>query len=201
MAGERWLVRVARGGCVVFAWAVAGLHAAQPELSAARDAVSFYVHGRLGVLLTLGLAALGVAALALSALLAPAGRAARWSVGTWGACLLAGAVFAADPPGRWHEPPSFAGLVHAAAAMAGFLALPVGALALARRKPRTTASALSTVASLGLFAASLWPTIGAERPPVLLGLAERVLLAAYIGWMWTAAGAGCRAVDGGVPPA
>jgi hypothetical protein len=40
-------------------------------------------------------------------------------------------------------------------------------------------------ASLGLFVASLWPTLGADRPPVLLGLSERVLLAAYVVWLWT----------------
>ena len=184
MAGERWLERVAKGGCVVFAAAVTVLHAAQPALSPARDAVSFYVHGRLGVLLTLGLAALGFGSLALSALW---GGTVRWAVRTWGACLLLGAVCAADPPGRWHQPPSPAGLVHASAAMVGFLALPVAAVALARRERRTVVSALATVVSLALFAASLWPTIGADRPPVLLGLWERVLLLAYVAWMWTAA--------------
>lgn len=187
MAGERWLRRVTTGGCAVFAVMVAALHAAQPELSAARDAVSFYVHGRLGVLLTIGLAALGVGSLALAALLSRSGLAVRWGVRAWGACLLLGALFAADPPGRWHEPPSPAGLVHASAAMIGFAALPVAAIALARREGRTIVSALATVASLALFALSLWPAIGADRPPVLLGLSERVLLAAYVAWMWTAA--------------
>ena len=44
-----------------------------------------------------------------------------------------------------------------------------------------------------LFTASLWPTLGAERPPVLLGLSERFLLAAYVAWLWAAAdGTGLR---------
>jgi hypothetical protein len=36
---------------------------------------------------------------------------------------------------------------------------------------------------LFLFVASLCPTLGAERPPFLLGLSERVLLA-YVVWLW-----------------
>jgi uncharacterized protein DUF998 len=187
MAGERWLRRVAKGGCVVFAATVAVLHAVRPDLSPARDAVSFYVHGRLGLLLTIGLMALGVGSLALAALLSRSGPTVRWGIRTWGACLLFGAAFASDPPGRWHEPPSFAGLVHASAAVVGFLALPVAAVALAWRERRTIGNAWAAVASLALFAASLWPTIGAERPPVLLGLSERVLLGAYVAWMWEAA--------------
>ena len=191
MVGARWLGRVAKGGCVLFVVAVLGLHAAQPELSPLTDAVSYYAHGRHGALLTVGLAALGVGSLGLSALLscARAERAVSGGVALWGACLLLGAVFPADPRGSWSGPPSGTGLVHATAAMVGFLALPSAALLRAVRSRAQVALALCAAAGLALFTASLWPTLGAERPPVLLGLSERFLLAAYVAWLWATADA------------
>ena len=66
----RLMGQVAVAGLLVFVAAVLTLHAAQPELSPRDTAVSYYVHGRLGALLTAGLAALGIASLALVAGLA-----------------------------------------------------------------------------------------------------------------------------------
>jgi hypothetical protein len=195
MVSARWLGRVAKGGCLLFVLAVIALHAAQPDLSPLTDAVSYYVHGRHGALLTVALGALGLGSLGLSALLsvARAGRAVSGGVALWGSCLLLGAVFPADPRGSWSGPPSGAGLVHATAAMVGFLALPSAAIARAVRSRAQVALALCAAASLALFAASLWPTLGAERPPVLLGLSERFLLATYVAWLWaTADGTGLR---------
>ena len=141
MVGARWLGRVAKGGCVLFVVAVLGLHAAQPELSPLTDAVSYYAHGRHGALLTVGLAALGVGSLGLSALLscARAGRAASGGVALWGACLACcwERSSPADPRGSWSGPPSGAGLVHATAAMVGFLALPCAAILRAVRSHRS----------------------------------------------------------------
>jgi hypothetical protein len=37
--------------------------------------------------------------------------------------------------------------------------------------------------SLLVFLASLWPTLGEDRPPVLLGLSERVPLTVYLTWL------------------
>jgi hypothetical protein len=193
MAGAVWLGRVTKGGCALFVLAVLALHVAQPELSPLTEAVSYYVHGRHGALLTGGLVALGTASLALATLLAGerSGRAVSIGVALWGVCLLLGAVFPADPRGSWSGPPSGAGLVHASAAMLGFLALPVAAVACAWRTreeaSRRVSAALAALVAGGLvlFVASLWPTLGADRPPVLLGLSERVLLTAYVLWLWT----------------
>jgi hypothetical protein len=99
--------------------------------------------------------------------------------------------------GRWSDPPSPAGLIHGVAALVGFLALPLAALALAwglRDDPGWREAGKHLVPlgilcamSLLAFFISLWPTLGANRPPVLLGLTERVLLAAYIAWLTTSA--------------
>jgi hypothetical protein len=194
-------------GCGGFAVAVLVLHVLQPDLSPMTEAVSYYVHGAGGALLTAGLVSLGLGSLALAALLARTYRGAHHrivslGVGLWGLCALAAAAFPADPRGSWSGPPSLAGIVHGAAALLGFLALPAAALALLRglgEDPRCRAARAYLVPlgvlcplALGAFFLSLWPTLGAERPPVLLGLTERALLAAYLAWLAASAHHGMR---------
>ena len=60
---------VALSGVAVFALAILALHFLQPALSPRDEAVSYYVHGRHGWLLTIGLIALGTGSLALTAAL------------------------------------------------------------------------------------------------------------------------------------
>jgi hypothetical protein len=194
-------------GFLGFALVVVGLHVARPDLSAATVAVSYYVHGPYGGWLTVGLTSLGLGSLALALLLRRTLHArgavfVQGGVGLWGVCVLLAAVFPADPMGRWTEPPSAAGLIHGVAALIGFLALPLAALALARglRDDQDWGEAGAHLVPLGIlcavsllaFLTSLWPTLGANRPPVLLGLTERVLLAANLAWLMTSALRGLR---------
>jgi hypothetical membrane protein len=163
------------------------------------------VHGASGWLLTLGLIAWRLGSLAVVAALARSsvpGRwatAGRWLLGVWGVGVLLGGIFPADPPGRWSAPPSIAGMIHGNAALLAFLALPLGALALARgfrEDERWLAShgvylalAFAALLSFGLFMASLAPVFVRPGPPILLGLCERVLLLSYAAW-FVALGAG-----------
>jgi hypothetical membrane protein len=189
---------VAIAAVVTFALAVLTLHVVQPGLSPRDEAVSYYVHGPFGWLLTVGLMALGIGSLSLVFGLAHilGGRWAaigRWLVGVWGLGVLLGGVFRADPPGHWNEPPSLAGMIHGNAAMLAFLALPLGALCLARTfrqddRWRAEGSlflglAVAAGISLILFMASLVPVFVRPGPPILLGLSERVLLATYAAWL------------------
>jgi hypothetical membrane protein len=192
--------RVAVAGVAVFIVAVLALHLLQPGLDPRKEAVSYYVHGPFGWLLTIGLIALGIGSLCLVFALAQTldGRwsgTGRWLVGVWGVGVLLGGVFRADPPGRWSEPASLPGLIHGNAAMVAFLALPLAAFCLAtafrqdeqwrREAPVLWGLAVAAGTSLVVFMASLAPVFVRPGPPILLGLSERVLLAVYAGWLAT----------------
>ena len=185
-------------GLAIFALTTGALHLLQPALSPRDEAVSYYVHGNHGWLLTLGLIALGTASLVLTAALVratggPGARAGRWLLGLWSVGVLLGGVFPADPAGSWSAPPSVAGMIHGNAAMVGFLALPTGALFLARSfrwdsRWKDAARllfglAVATAVSLVAFFASLMPVFIRPGPPILLGLSERILLGLYVVWL------------------
>ena len=185
-------------GLAIFAVAVVALHVLQPALSPSNEAVSYYVHGNHGWLLTIGLIALGIASLTLTAALRRAtggsgARAGRWLLGIWSVGVLLGGVFPADPAGNWSAPPTLPGMIHGNAAMVAFLALPVAALFLARsfrHDPRWKRSArllsvlaVATALSLVVFYASLLPVFIRPGPPILLGLSERILLGIYVAWL------------------
>jgi hypothetical protein len=196
MATTSVLGRGALLGIATFALAVVALHLLQPELDPRDEAVSYYVHGRFGWVLTVGLLALGAASLALVVALARIARGARaglWLLGVWAVGAMLGGVFEADPRGRWDQPPSIAGMIHGSAALFAFVALPTAALAL-RRPLRSqaewrgsasllTALGIGAAVSLVLFAGSLAPVFVRPGPPLLLGLTERVLLASYSAWL------------------
>jgi hypothetical protein len=183
-------------GVGVFVACVAALHVLQPELNPLTEAVSYYVHGRAGWLLTTGLLALGLGSLAL--LTGPLGGGslpARILLGIWGVGALLGGVFPADPAGNWDKPPSATGMVHGSVAMLAFLALPAAALAL--RQPLgqviPVAAPLAMALSLAVFLASLAPAVATSGPPWMLGLTERILLTIYAAWLAAAALANRRA--------
>lgn len=193
---------VALGGVTIFVLTVVALHFLQPGLSPVEEAISYYVHGSHGWLLTAGLVALGVGSLSLVAGLVdsvkgPGARIGRWSLGVWGVGVLLGGVFRADPPGQWSEPPSVAGMIHGNAALLAFLAFPVAALSLARsfrqderwRSPGTVLLGLAVASAISLiaFMASLIPVFLRPGPPILLGLTERVLVAIYSAWLMAVA--------------
>ena len=185
-------------GLAIFVVAVVALHVVQPALSPNNDAVSYYVHGNHGWLLTIGLIALGIASLALTVVLGSAtsgsgARPGRWFLGIWSVGVLLGGVFPADPAGNWNAPASLPGMIHGNAAMVAFLALPVAALFLARsfrHDPAWKESArllsvlaVATAVSLVVFYASLLPVFIRPGPPILLGLSERILLGIYVAWL------------------
>ena len=184
-------------GIALFVVTIVSLHFLQPELKPLDDAMSYYVHGSQGWLLTVGLIGLGIASLAITCALAsavgPGARAGRWLLGVWSVGVLLGGFFPADPPGHWNDPPSLAGIVHGNAALLAFAAFPVAALLLGRsfRRNRrwlptaTVLSLLAVAAAIGLiaFMASLVPVFIRPGPPVLLGLSERVLIVIYLVWL------------------
>jgi hypothetical membrane protein len=189
---------VAIVGVATFVLAVLALHVLQPSLNPRDEAVSYYVHGPFGWLLTAGLIALGIGSLGLviGLLCTVGGRwagAGRGLVGVWGVGVLLAGVFRTDPPGHWSEPPSLSGIVHGNAAIVAILALPLGALCLAMsfrqdgrwrsKGNRFLGLAVATGISLVLFMASLVPVFVRPGPPILLGLSERVLLAIYAVWL------------------
>jgi hypothetical protein len=201
-----WLAYACLMGNGCFAAAVLVLHLLQPELSPLNYAVSYYVYGAQGWLFTAGLLAWGIGSAALLLGLArtvrihirmPAGNAGLLGLAVWSAGVLTTGLFRADPPGQWDKPPSAAGLIHENAARVSFIALPIAALLLSyglRRAPewRRTAGvmylfAAMIIVSLIVFFASLLPISDSLSPPILFGLTERMLLAAYAAWLCAAA--------------
>jgi hypothetical protein len=186
-------------GFACFAGAVVTLHFLQPKSNPLKEAVSYYVHGHGGTLLTAGLLALGLGSLLLLA--GPLGGgsfAGRAFLATWGVGAVLGGIFPADPPGNWDKPPSTPGMIHAGAAMIAFLALPIGALLLrgplGKVIPAARPLAVAAAVSLAVFFASLAPAIVTSGPPWMLGLTERALLALYVAWLAAAALANGRSI-------
>ena len=141
-AATSLLASVGLFGVGVFVLATSALHFSQPRLDPMREAVSYYVHGRSGWALTVGLVALAVGSAALTIDVARGlrgGRAGVACLALWSVGVFLGGVFPADPPGNWSRPPSAAGAVHGIAAMVALAVLPVAALLLSRafrRDPR-----------------------------------------------------------------
>ena len=187
-------------GTVCFAASVVLMHIIQPDLSPFNEAVSYYMNGRFGWVLGLGLVSLGAGSLCLYWAIRRAGavgaRLGSWCLALWGAGAAIGGIFPPDPRGHWGEPPSVAGMIHANVAMIAFLLFPIAAVLLSKEVGQLSRSsnlqvllrvlALSSSLMLLIFFASLVP-IFVHRAPFLLGLTERLLLAAYLAWLATAA--------------
>jgi len=187
---------------------MATLHVLQPKLDPLDEALSYYVHGRGGWLLTVGLLSLALASLALKWSLRLGRISARvrrgwWCLWLWNAGLLLGALVAADPLGQWDRPPSISGMIHGLAAMVALVVFPIAAMLVSKglRDNRDAGSVLLltlarlAVGSLALFLASLVPVFVRPGPPILLGLTERVLFVCYAAWI--AAAAICRSPSSG----
>jgi Protein of unknown function (DUF998) len=197
-----WLASACLLGNGCFTVIVLALHALQPELSPYNEAVSYYVHGAHGWLLTVGLLSWGFGSVALllgltRTVRTRVGNAGLWGLALWSVGVIFGGLFRADPPGQWDKPPSMAGLIHGNAALIAFIALPIAAFLLSRgirRAPEWRAVtgilyalAITTAVSLIAFFASLLPVFISPGPPMLLGLTERILLIAYVAWLCVAA--------------
>jgi hypothetical protein len=181
-------------GVGTFAVSVILLHLLQPELDPWREAVSYYVHGRGGWLLSAGSAALWAACR-----LTPEHKIERTALGllaTWTVGVGLGGVFAADPPGQWDRPPSAAGAIHGLAAMAAFTAIPIAAWLVSRQLRNSLSPgrgkllrglAAGVAISYVVFMASLAPVFVTSGPPWLMGFTERVLLVGVCAWLAAAA--------------
>ena len=191
--------------------AMAAVEMLNPEYDLVSETLSRYVHGTAGWLLPAALLAVGAASAVLAVRLgAGTRRAARAALVVWTVGILVAACFPADPPGHWSRP-SLSELVHGNAAFLAFAALPTAALLLrgtlaARRPGLSTALNTLTVASvtatavLAVFLVDVMdggPSLGLGGAPTLVGLVERVVLAADFGWLALAlAAAGARNEEG-----
>ena len=170
--------------------------ALNPQWDWVADLASYYVHGRGGWLVTAGLAVIGAGSLGLAV------RSHRYGVGGhlvgWSLAVLAGAVFPADPPGHWDRPPTLAGAVHGLAGLTAFVLLPA--------RPDCSPSACRGGPSGGPTGdgcgrwprwccwrvSPFWvtlvdvmggPSLTLAGHASVVGLAERVLLLAGLGWL------------------
>ncbi|XIE80945.1 DUF998 domain-containing protein [Streptomyces sp. SBR177] len=180
--------------------AMTAVETLNPEYDLVSETLSRYVHGTAGWLLPAALLAVGAASVVLATRLGAdgrrAGRAGRVALMVWAVGILVAAVFPADPPGHWSRP-SLSELVHGNAAFLAFAALPTAAVLLRRtltaRRPglRTaltalTAASIVSTAALAVFLVDVMdggPSLGLGGAPTLVGLVERVVLAADFGWV------------------
>jgi hypothetical protein len=177
--------------------AIVLMHVVQPDMDPADVAVSYYMNGRLGWVLGLGLVVLGIGSLALAAgiraLLGDARpRAGLWLFALWAIGAIIGGIFPPDPYGQWDRPPSVPGMIHGVAGIVAFLAFSPGAWLLSKAVSTWTANGaparmLAPLAGLSLLVLLLlfvcMAPVFADRPPFALGLVERVLLALNLGWI------------------
>ncbi len=186
-------------GLLTFLVCILALHGIQPELSTLHVAMSYYVHGHFGWLLSLGLVSLGIgsAGITLAATRRShdglAKRGAVVGFGLWSLGVIVAGIFPTDPRANWDQPPSTAGAIHGIAAIVALTAFPAGAIAFAysaRYDARWKSSiaivqflTVIVVLSYVAFAASLTPVFVRPGPPILLGLTERVQVASYFVWL------------------
>jgi uncharacterized protein DUF998 len=183
------LRRTARAGCAVFALTLLALHVIQPG-DVVSTTISEYVLGPAGWLFPVGVVALAVASLAVVALLQRTGSTSRTGLGlltAWAVGLLVVAAAPTDPIDRSGAPVhlSTTGTVHAIAGQLAFVAFGLGAALLTRdaRHRGTASSALVIAAALALLGLAFALTVTALGLFGLFGLAERLLLPAYVGWL------------------
>ncbi|BEL04920.1 hypothetical protein Q0Z83_031110 [Actinoplanes sichuanensis] len=154
-----------------------------PDWNPVETMVSHYVHARAGWLIPAALLCLAAASALLTRLIrAHAPRTTVVLLRIWTLAVLAGAIFPADPYGRWDRPPSIAGLLHGLAALTAFTVLPAAALTL---RPRTAAL---TVAPYLLLLVAFYdvqdgPTLTFGGHESLIGAAERLTLWTYVAWL------------------
>jgi hypothetical protein len=180
-------------GFVGAAGAIVVADALNPQWDWVADLASYYVHGRGGWLVTAALAVIGAGSLGLAVLMPPV--RGRWALVGWSLAVLAGAVFPADPPGHWDRPPTLAGAVHGLAGLTAFVLLPVAAGLLAIGLPEwwpyrrsLRAMAVLVVTASVPFWVTLVDVLGGPSLTLAghvsaVGLAERVLLLAGLGWL------------------
>ncbi len=178
-----------------------------PDWSPAEAMISHYVHApHGGWLIPVGTLVMAVASGALTWLAAAytrGGRVGLALLGVWTAGLLVAGVFPTDPPGQWDRPSTMASTLHGVAALLAFSALTAAAVVLSRvwrRDPRwrAVAGGLAVTATLSVVAFGFFmmtfvdvmggPSLAVGPWATVTGLAERVMVWVYIGWLAVAAG-------------
>ncbi|GAA2125741.1 DUF998 domain-containing protein [Glycomyces algeriensis] len=163
------------------------------EYSPVAETVSRYVNTGHGWLVSVGLYAFTIAAAALA--LAVRERAARVLFGILAVGVLLAALFPADPPGQWANP-STSEQVHGIAAWIGLVCCNIGALLFSRRRREHTALfpvAIAAAVAMALFMVCTFDAMLFRELPNLIGLTERLAIAADLAWMCLAAKAIQRA--------
>jgi len=162
-----------------------------PQWDPVEVMASHYVNGRAGGLIPASLTAIGIGSALITAIVWPA-RTGRWLLASWCTAVLVAAALPADPPGNWDQPMSLAAMVHGVAGMVAFLVLPVAAILLARRRsglasrPVRLGAAVLAVVGIGHWVTFLDVLDG---PSLIIGghsvvgLTERVLIFAGLGWL------------------
>ena len=102
LLSTRTLGRVGIAGASLCGAAIVLMHLVQPALNPVDVAVSYYMNGRLGQVLGVGLVALGIGSLCLAAGLRATPGGTRMSAGfwlllVWGAGCIVGGIFPPDP--------------------------------------------------------------------------------------------------------
>jgi hypothetical protein len=162
------------------------LHVVQPELDLVHEPLSFYVHGRVGWLLGVALAAFGASAVWQAR--AEATRRRNGWLGLFGLGMIVAAVVPSDPHFPWEDVPTIAGLVHAGVAVLSppLLLIPMWQQARTRR-PGSRRHWVALAGYLtGIIACSVslsWGLILAGSPPAI-GVAERWLAGWAVYWLW-----------------
>ncbi|MFC4529162.1 DUF998 domain-containing protein [Sphaerisporangium dianthi] len=161
------------------------------EMSPIAEPISRFVNTGAGWLVPLGMLAMALAATALTVTVARIGtsRVGASLLGIWSLGLLLSAVFPADPPGQWDDP-SAVDTVHGLSACLGLLAFTAAAVLLTRAWPRDallTGIAVVLVSGMILFVVTLVDVMAVRSLPPLVGLTERIVVAAGLGWMAVAA--------------
>jgi len=201
-ADARWLAAVAIAGIVTFVGLVALLHVVDPDRDPISITVSEYVLGPHGWLLTFAASAFGLGVLALTTAIAailpsPRPRVGLTLLAVAGLGMVVVGAFPTDPIDPTN--PQFvttAGSIHAVAGILAFTCIAIAAPLLNRRiMAATTTTALRRLAIVppvgyaafwltGILDHQLGGLFGSRSAT---GLGERVMAAAFIVWLITAA--------------
>lgn len=186
LRGMRIKTSLILGGEAVTAAAFGLSDLVNREYSPVAETVSRFVNTDHGWLVSVGLYAFAIAAAGLA--VAVRERADRVLFGILAVGILLAALFPADPPGQWANP-STSEQVHGLAAWIGLICLNVGALRFSRRNRRTglLPVAIAAAVAMGLFMVCTFDAMLFRELPNLIGLTERLAIAADLAWMCLAA--------------
>lgn len=167
-----------------------------PELDPVGDMASYFVHGRAGWVLVVALLCWAAATFAVLPVLR-GHRVGAALVGLFGTGVAVAAVVPTQPAGNWDAPVSAATLVHGVAGWVAFVVLPVAAWLVNRRwrgLPLARARSMLMVTAAALLVLTAVGTVevmdGPDHLGHVLGLLERAMVVADVGWLVAASVAG-----------